>query len=374
MTGVQTCALPIYKQSELFDTCKQVNKNSALDKNISMLVLWETGGDLDIGEMKKKIMMVEEDPYFFKKHVLYFSSEEYDSLKTALGKESLHNFLQKNIALQDVFVKYKENPLSQGWRPLLYRIAIKIPFIDIDIGSSDGLTSLFEKNSLASKTLSSNAYQKMYRQIISEKEFDSLQRQHFQPVALNWPFPIENQVMKWKSELSSKYSQQQAIESIKNRFKNSHECIHLTLDKHKTNSDFQKFINELRTKGFHDWQIVLALMNYILNYKAQLKLRESGAKFKSDEEYVEALQKTFDKYLHMDEKDFYVDFPLDAFKTADFELQLKNLSVNVLRAAGLENKSRFPNFDAIKEFLDIRFNMKIDSTDIGNPLKDIVRE
>ncbi len=134
------------KQSELFDACKQVNKNSALDKNISMLVLWETGGDLDIGEMKKKIMMVEEDPYFFKKHVLYFSSEEYDSLKTAMGEESLHNFLQKNIALQDVFVKYKENPLSQGWQPLLYRIAIKMPFVDFNIGFSDGLASLFENN------------------------------------------------------------------------------------------------------------------------------------------------------------------------------------------------------------------------------------
>lgn len=234
--------------------------------------------------------------------------------------------------------------------------------------------SLFKKNGLASKTLSTNAYQKMYRQIISEKEFESLQRQNFLTVTLNWPFPIENQVMKWKSDLSSKYSHQKAIERIENRFKNSYECIHLTLDKHKNNTDFKKFINELRNKGFHDWQIVLALMNFILDYKAQLELRKSGIKYKTEEEYVEVLQKTFDKYLHMDEKDFYVDFPLKAFKTPDFELQLSNLPVNVLRAAGLENKSRFPNFESIKEFLDIRFNMKNDNSDVGNPLKDIERE
>lgn len=134
------------RQSELFDACKQDSQNSALDKNISMLVLWETGGDLDLGEMKKMVMSVEEDPFFFKKHVLYYSSQEIDSLKAVMGNESLHNLLQKNIASQDVFAKYKEDPLSQEWQPLLYRIAIKIPFIDIDIGTSDGLTSLFEKN------------------------------------------------------------------------------------------------------------------------------------------------------------------------------------------------------------------------------------
>lgn len=230
---------------------------------------------------------------------------------------------------------------------------------------------LFKENGLAAKTLSTNAYQRIYRQLITDKEFGSLQREHFLPVPLTWNLPSENNVMKWKSELSSKYNHDQSIEHIKNRFKNSYDCIHLTLDKHKSKSDFQKFINELRSKGFLDWQIILALMNFILDYKAQLELRKSNTDFKSEEEYVEAMQKAFHKYLHMDEKEFPVDFPLEAFKTPEFEIQLRNYPVNVLRAVELENKSRFPNFEAIKEFLDIRFNMKNDNDDTGNPLKDI---
>lgn len=230
---------------------------------------------------------------------------------------------------------------------------------------------LFKKNGLASKTLSTNAYQRIYRQLITDKEFNSLQREHFLPVPLTWNLPSENNVMQWKSELSGKYNHDQAIEHIKNRFKNSYDCIHLTLDKFKNNSDFQKFINELRSKGFLDWQIILALMNYILDYKAQLELRKGNSDFKSEEEYVEAMQKTFHKYLHMDEKEFPVDFPLEAFKTHEFEIQLRNYPVNVLRAAELENKSRFPNFDAIKEFLDIRFNMKNDNDNTGNPIQYI---
>lgn len=134
------------KQSELFAFCKQSISDAAVDKNLSMLILWDTGGALKLGEMKKKVMSIEEDTYFFKKHVLYYSTLESDSLKEVMSEEPFHEFFQKHIASQEVFEKYKQNPLSQGWQPLLCRIAIKIPFLDIHIGLSDNLDSLFENN------------------------------------------------------------------------------------------------------------------------------------------------------------------------------------------------------------------------------------
>ena len=230
---------------------------------------------------------------------------------------------------------------------------------------------LFRENDLATKTLSANAYQRIYRQIFSKDSFDKLQRQYFLPVSLAWDLPSENNIMQWKSDLSSKYNYDKEIEYIQNRFKNSHKCIHLTLDKFKNDSEFHKFINELRSKGFLDWQIILAIMNFMIDYKAKLRLRNSNATFKSDEEFVEALQKKMNECLKIDEKDFYVDFPIEAFKTPEFEMSLNHYPVYVLNSLGLENKSRFPNFEAIKEFLNIRFNMKNDNTDEGNPLKHI---
>lgn len=230
---------------------------------------------------------------------------------------------------------------------------------------------LFTENNLASKTLTTNSYQRIYRQLIPNKEFDSLQREHFLSVKLNWNLPSENNVMQWKSELSKKYNQKEAIKHIKNRFKNSYQYIHITLAKYKGNSDFNRFINDLRRKGFLDWQIILGIMNFIVDYKTQLEIRKGNTNFKSEEEYVETMQKIFHKNLQMDEKDFLVDFPLRAFKTPEFKIQLNNYPVNVLRAFELENKSQFPNFEAIKEFLDIRFNMKNDNDNTDNPLKDI---
>jgi len=112
-----------------------------------MLILWETSGDLDLGKLKKKVVSVEEDPYFFKKYVLYFSGQERDSLKKATYGRSLHDILRTQIPAQATFAKYKENPLLQkNWQPLLYRIAIKVPFVEIALAAADGPISLHENN------------------------------------------------------------------------------------------------------------------------------------------------------------------------------------------------------------------------------------
>ncbi len=50
--------------------------------------------------------------------------------------------------------------------------------------------SLFEKSNLAQKALSVNAYQKMYRKLISEDEFQTQQRALFQPVNINMEYPL----------------------------------------------------------------------------------------------------------------------------------------------------------------------------------------
>ena len=137
----------VERQSQLFEACKQVCQNDALDKNISMLVLWNTGGELEIGEMKKRIMSVEEDPYFFRKYVLYYSATELNSLKTATQEQSLSVFLRTQVVSQETFAQYKKDPTEQkSWQPLLYRIAMKVPFVEINIEASEDLEALFEKN------------------------------------------------------------------------------------------------------------------------------------------------------------------------------------------------------------------------------------
>lgn len=135
----------IENQFTLLSNCQKVCQHPSLEKNLSMLVLWDTKGRISLDEMKNKVMTVEENPYFFKKYVLYYSPDEFESLNLAMEGMNLYGFLKSQIPSQETFSAYKVNPISQkSWQPLIYRIAMKLPFVGIDIDVSDGLKSLME--------------------------------------------------------------------------------------------------------------------------------------------------------------------------------------------------------------------------------------
>ncbi|KAA6329529.1 hypothetical protein EZS27_021673 [termite gut metagenome] len=227
--------------------------------------------------------------------------------------------------------------------------------------------TFFTNNSLSTKTLSLNAYQKMYRLVFSKEEFDSLQRQNFSsPNVTIEGLPKENNVVKWKSDLSLKYNHDLSIEYISNRYKSSQKCIYLTLEKLSGNAEFHILINKLRKEGWEDWFIILAMLNFILSHKANRELETLD--IKDDEEGKRKFEELFFKFRDLDENDYYVEFPIEVFRGKWFGFQIQSTCVIVLKSFGLENKAKFPNFKAIKEFLDVRFNMSKDKNDIDNPL------
>jgi hypothetical protein len=114
----------------------------------------------------------------------------------------------------------------------------------------------------------------------------------------------------------------------------------------------------MRAKGWLDWQILMAMFNHILSYKARLTIE--GQSFPNEKAYRDALENEFQKNLKDDESVNYLQFPLEYFVGQDFEHQLNNTGYLVMRTWGLENLARFPNFPAIRDFLDHRFNYGID--------------
>lgn len=231
--------------------------------------------------------------------------------------------------------------------------------------------ALFRDNSLGTKTLSQNTYQKMYRLVFSEVDFYSLQRQNFDKSSVLFKeLPKENNVIKWKSGLSLKYDHDLSMKYISNRYKSSLKCIHITLEKFLNNSEFHLLVNRWRKEGWEDWFIILGMMNFILNYKANSELNELN--IDDEAERMSKFKEFFFKYRNLDEKDCYFEFSIEAFRSEFYNFQLQNACVIVLESFGLENKAKFPNFKAIKEFLDIRFNMAKDKNDIENPLSSIL--
>ncbi|MBP7172971.1 MAG: hypothetical protein KBA33_02745 [Cloacibacterium sp.] len=73
----------------------------------------------------------------------------------------------------------------------------------------------------------------------------------------------------------------------------------------------------------------------------------------------------------MDEKDCYIKYPLEAFESKEFKDQFNIGSMAILSTYGLESKLLTPNFKAIKEFMDVRFNLLKDDCFENNLLIDI---
>ncbi|WP_407498461.1 dsDNA nuclease domain-containing protein [Elizabethkingia anophelis] len=232
----------------------------------------------------------------------------------------------------------------------------------------DMFRSFFKETQISTKQIVVNLYQKIHRDIYTKKSFDSYQSYSFEKEVFDLNLPKENKFMVWNDSLSAKYDQQFSVDAIKNRFNNAVKSISLTLQELKKDPDFPDWINDLRSRGWKDWQIVCNMQNFMVNRKVRSLNNNT---FASEQEWIENFQKMFYKYINMEEKDFYVKFPLKSFKSAEFMQQFDIMLPSTLHTYGLETKLMTPNFEAIREFLGIRFNMYIDKYEENNPLKDI---
>lgn len=147
----------VSRQANMFDQCKQVCQLPSLDKNTYLLILLDLDSSL-VPSKQNLIISIEEDPYFFKKQVLYYSVTEVDSIKELLNGQTLYEFIKTKLHLPETFLKYKANPREWGWQALLYRMAMKIPFVEINIDASEGLISLIEGNNQRIKSYKNGSF------------------------------------------------------------------------------------------------------------------------------------------------------------------------------------------------------------------------
>lgn len=134
------------EQYDLLAQCKTLNPQPELDKNCSLIILIKIKDQTELINQKTGILLIEENPFHFKKFVLCYSEEEHQQLITEQGDQTELEFLEQKILDQDVFGVYKSNPKALAWQSLVFRMALKFPFINIPITVSKGLVSLFELN------------------------------------------------------------------------------------------------------------------------------------------------------------------------------------------------------------------------------------
>ena len=224
---------------------------------------------------------------------------------------------------------------------------------------------LFQSEALAEKTLTDTLYQRIYRSLFTEDSFIESMRNKFDKdsmkIVLN-----ENKIMEWNSNPSPLYSLQESFKQIEGRYKNAQNGTYLTIEHLKKQDGYSDWLKYIRDRKWLDWQILLSILNHTLTYKAN---RVAGQrKYNSADEEMAAIQKAFHEITQKDEKETFVPFPLDYFTGKEFQFQLDQTAFIVLRTWGLENKASFPNFQAMKDLLNHKFNFGDDDIPDLSPL------
>lgn len=131
-------------QIELFVKTKELVQESTFDKNVNLLILNMVPKLEDV--KFDNLLQIEENPYHFKKSILYYTDEELKNLNAEIGESNAITAIETLILKDDIFEQHKTNFDANSFESLIYRIAIKIPFIKIGITQTNNLKSLEEIN------------------------------------------------------------------------------------------------------------------------------------------------------------------------------------------------------------------------------------
>ncbi|MGE8512445.1 MAG: ABC-three component system middle component 1 [Chryseobacterium culicis] len=131
-------------QIELFVKTKELVQESTFDKNVNLLVLNKIPKLEDV--KFDNLLHIEENPYHFKKSILYYTDEEIKNLNAAIGESNVLTVIETLMLKNEIFEQHKTNFDANSFESLIYRIAIKIPFIRIGITQTNNLKSLEEIN------------------------------------------------------------------------------------------------------------------------------------------------------------------------------------------------------------------------------------
>ncbi|MDE1234309.1 ABC-three component system middle component 1 [Vibrio aestuarianus] len=101
-------------------------RNPSFKKNCDLICIYRLDVLAHFKEHEEGIFGIEEDPHFYKKYVLYYSTAEESALT-----DFTYDKLVSVIADKKEFLKYKENPLVATQYSFAAKTFIKLPFLEL---------------------------------------------------------------------------------------------------------------------------------------------------------------------------------------------------------------------------------------------------
>lgn len=120
-------------QAVLYETLKvQVEQSPDYLKNVScLLCINEAEVNTTKAQVEAFTLFVEEDPYYFKKFVLCYTSKEAQKLLYELTDNGVAYYIEKVLQDAALFEAYTHNSIQDTAYELMVKLLIKLPFIPL---------------------------------------------------------------------------------------------------------------------------------------------------------------------------------------------------------------------------------------------------
>jgi len=273
---------------------------------------------------------------------------------TEISIELSDNFEVKNISTPDKFywkVTFpKKLPTTkeeiEDFHRRTFAIAITI-ISELSLLSNARLRKLLEsffKEGLINKVMTGSSYEILFSDLTSKELYDEIIP--MPPISHLISLDILHKpsaFLEWRGGLIAEYDEAQSKELIEKRYKNSFVPIRITLERLKTDEKFKETVRKLRSEGWKDWHILMAMALVVVNYRVNVRPRILGQNFKE-------MTEVFSAEMNKSESEESLPVPAVEFNETELKNSLAMSMVSTFKMLGLELKSPTLAREAIMEF------------------------
>lgn len=164
--------------------------------------------------------------------------------------------------------------------------------------------------------------------------------------------------LKWQCGPGPTYSRKEAEEILKKRYQSLASGLRITMVRLASSKEFHKTLQTLRSNGWLDWHILIAIFNIVINHRNPVDLAEHSL-----EEGKERLTKAA---LQV-ESGADAPIPLGLLSIDNIDQHRRTAMMSLVDFWGLECQQQTPDFPAIEQFLAERYGYWDDDVPHDDP-------
>jgi hypothetical protein len=145
------------------------------------------------------------------------------------------------------------------------------------------------------------------------------------------------------------YTEKDALDLVENRYKNMKGKLVLTIQRLSEEKDFEAVFNKLKSKGYPDWAIYMAVMNLVYNFR----INRLQSDFSTPQEYHALWQ----EFLSRPEKETDLEVPVSEFTEEKLEFAIDMYVTSFLKGQGYEFRKEAPNIKKLRKFAEEKYKI-----------------